>query len=113
MHISALFAYSVLLASAVLIIWAMRNEGAGSTLGKTVGSLIFVLSLFSMLCIGFYGIKYWNQGGFETPSEMSMAMRKEMMQKMMPQMMDKMKEHMGKMGNMGMQNGENPSHPSN
>jgi hypothetical protein len=115
MHISALFAYSVLLASTALLIWSIRNEGAGSSLGKTIGSLVFVLSLLSMFCIGYYSIKYWTQGNFETPMSMSMPMRQEMMQKMMPMMM----EHMGQMGqmgnkgnmeNMGMQKGENHSH---
>ncbi|MBX9786099.1 MAG: hypothetical protein K2Y08_02055 [Alphaproteobacteria bacterium] len=116
MHISALLAYSVLLASTTLIIWSLRHEGAGSALGKFVGSFVFILSLLSMLCIGYYGLKYWTQGHFETPPSMPMEMRQDMMQKMMPQMMEKMMEHMGQMGqmgqmgNMGMQKGENHSH---
>ena len=102
LHISALFAYSVLLASTVLIIWALRHEGPGSALGKFVGSFIFILSLLSMLCIGYYGFKYWTLGHFETPPSMPMEMRQDMMEKMM--------EHMGQMGNMGMQKGENHLH---
>ena len=126
MHISALLAYGTLLGSAVLLIWSMRNKGEGSTFGKIIGSLVFFLSLLSMLCIGYYGIKYWAQGNFETPSSMSMEMRNEikqkmmplMMEKMMPQMMEKMMEQMGQkgqmgnMGNTGMQNGEDHSHTS-
>lgn len=103
MHISALFALSVLLGSTVLVIWSLRNNGEGSALGKTIGSLVFVLSLLSMLCIGYYGIKYWIQGNFETPMSMSMPMRQEMMQKMMPMMMEQM-------GYVGMQKGENHQH---
>ncbi|MBY0272867.1 MAG: hypothetical protein K2X02_05595 [Alphaproteobacteria bacterium] len=106
MHISALFAYSVLLASTALIIWSLRHEGVGSTLGKFVGSFIFILSLLSMLCIAYYGFKDWTQGSFETSTSRPMEMHQEMMKKMMPQMM----EHMGHMENMGTQKGENHSH---
>lgn len=106
MHLSTLFGYSVLLASTALIIWSLRHEGAGSVLGKFVGSFIFILSLLSMLCIAYYGVKYWTQGHFETPTSMPMKMHQEMM----PQMMEKMMEHMRQMENMGMQKGENHSH---
>ena len=78
MHISALLAYAILLASTVLLIWSLRNEGAGSALGKIIGSLVFILSLLSMICIGYYGIKYWAQGNFETPMGMFMNMHKDM-----------------------------------
>lgn len=110
MHISALFASSVLLASTALIIWSLQHKGAGSALGNFVGSFVFILSLLSMLCIAYYGLKYWTQGNFETPTSMPMEMHQDMMQKMMPQMMKKMMEHTGQMGNMGMQKGENHSH---
>ncbi|MBY0273672.1 MAG: hypothetical protein K2X02_09775 [Alphaproteobacteria bacterium] len=118
MHISALFALSVLLGSTLLLIWSLRNKGEGSALGKAIGSIVFVFSILSLLCIGYYGLKYWAQGEFETPTGMSMEMpmRNEMMQKMMPmmmqQMMPMMMEHMGQMGNMqnmgnmGMEKGE-------
>src|SRR3989338_1566627 len=97
MHISSLFALSGLLASTVLVIWSLRNKGEGSTLGKTIGIIVSVLSILSMLCIIYYGFKYWAQGNFETPMGMSMEMRKDMMKKMMPQMM----QHMGQKENMG------------
>jgi hypothetical protein len=97
MHINILFALSVLLASTVLIIWSLRNKGAGSSLGKIIGSLVFILSLISILCIGYSGIKFWKQGNMESGSDMSMGMRKEMMQKMMRMMMETMKEHMKNM----------------
>lgn len=110
MHISALFALSVLLGSTVLVIWSLRNKGEGRGLGKAIGSIVFLFSILSLLCISYYGLKYWAQGDFETPMSMSMPMRQEMMQKMMPMMMEKMMEHMGQMGNMGMQKGENHQH---
>lgn len=112
MHISGLFALSVLLASTVLVIWSLRNPGNGSVFGKTIGSLVFIASILSLICIGYYGLKYWAQGSFETPAGMSMEMpmRHEMMQQMMPMMMEHMKQHMGQMGNMGMEKGES-HHP--
>lgn len=114
MHISALLAYAILLASTVLLIWSLRNEGAGSALGKIIGSFVFILSLLSMICIGYYGIKYWTQGNFETPMGMSMEMRKDMMQKMMPMMMQGMRERMGDMQNKGqMKNMPNMEHLQN
>lgn len=107
MHISALFALSVLLGSTVLVIWSLRNRGEGSTLGKAIGSIVFSFSILSLLCIGYYGLKYWTQGDFETPASIPMQMRNDVMQKMMPMMMEKMMEHMEQMG---MQKGENHQH---
>ena len=115
MHISLILDYGILLASAALIIWAMRNEGVGSSFGKAIGSFVLILALFSMVCIGYYGIKYLNQGDFETPPQMSMPMRQEMMQKMMPMMMEKMMKSMRsdeQMGKMEMQKEESHSNPS-
>ena len=93
MHISGLFALTVLLASTALVIWSLRNPGTGSALGKTIGSIVFIVSISSLICIGYYGLKYWYQGNFETSTGMSMGMpmRGEMMQKMMPMMMEHMK----------------------
>jgi uncharacterized Tic20 family protein len=76
MHISLILAYGTLLGGTVLLIWSLRNAGAGSALGKAAGYLIIIFSLLSMLCISFYGIKYWNQGHYETPMEMHQDMMK-------------------------------------
>lgn len=48
MHISGLFALSILLASTVLIVWALRNKGEGSTFAKTMGSIIFIAPILSL-----------------------------------------------------------------
>lgn len=100
-YISLLFAYSLVLASTVLVIWSLRNNGAGANLGKSIGSLVFILSLITMLCTGYYSVRYWSEGAFEAPIKLSqemhqdsMEMRHDMMKKMMPLMMDKMAEHM-------------------
>ncbi len=109
MHISMLFALSVLLASTVLIIWSLRAEGEGRTFAKVIGSIVFIFSLLSMLCIGFYGVRVSAQGGFDMPSGVSRQMHDEMMEKMMPMMMEKMTNQMGKMG---MSAGDNQKAPS-
>src|SRR5689334_1291341 len=94
MHISLLLAYSLLLGSAVLLIWSLRNKGDGHIFGVTIGAFVFVLTLLSILCISYYGLKYWSQGHFETPLERLMKPRQDMMQKMSPQLMQKLKERM-------------------
>lgn len=100
-YISLLFAYSLVLASTVLVIWSLRNGGAGVNLGKSIGALVFILSLITMLCTGYYSVRYWSEGAFEAPIKLSqemhqdsMEMRHDMMNKMMPLIMDKMAEHM-------------------
>lgn len=116
MHISSLLACSVLLASTVLLIWSLKNKGAGTFLGKVVGSGVFVLSLLSILCTSYYGIKHWSQGDFERPMGMrmhmgmpmgmGMGMHRGMMGNMMPHMMG----NMGKTDQMDPQKEED--HPS-
>ena len=105
-----------------LLIWSMRNQGEGVVLGRFIGYLVFILSVFVLLCTSFYGFIYWAQGKFDSPMNtsmpMSMPMNQEMMQQMMPLMMEKMMEHKGQMGNMGymgkmeMQKGKDHSHPA-
>ena len=99
-YISVLFAYSVILASTLLVIWSLRNVGPGSSLGKVVGSVIFALSLVSMLCTGYYSINYWAQGSFDTPTSIASEMHHNMM-------MEKMGAHM--MNNKDMQKAGNQS----
>jgi len=81
MHLSLILAYGVVLASTSLFIWSLRNKGEGSTLGKAVGAVLFILSVLSILCASYYGIKYWRQGSFESPMEISTMMhQKDIMQ---------------------------------
>jgi F0F1-type ATP synthase membrane subunit a len=91
MHISSLLALTVVLGSTILLIWSLRNRGVGSALGTVVGFATLALSLLSFMCIGYYGIKYWSQGEFET----SMPMKK-----MHQEMMEKMMGHMGNVEHM-------------
>ncbi len=109
MHISSLLALIVMLGSTALVVWSLQNKGGGVCLAKKVGYAGFLLSLLSLICIGYYGVKYWTQGEFESSAPMSM--HRGMMGGMMPPMMHKgmmggmmspmmHKGMMGKMGNM-------------
>jgi hypothetical protein len=117
MHISGLLAFAVLLGSTALIVWSCQNKGKGVCFAKKIGYTIFALTILSMVCIGYYTLKYWSQGEFESSRPMPMVMQKAMMEKMMPHMMPQMMEHMGgMMGNMmgdmdnsGEQTQEDPS----
>ena len=87
MHISTMLAYSVLLMSTFLLIWCMRNTGPGSLLGKTVGVIVFFLSLLSLICISITGVKYWKEGKFDDiiPVEISRDMQGFMQKMIAPQ----------------------------
>lgn len=94
MHLSLLLACSLLLASTVLLIWSLRNKGDGHLLGITIGIFVFIVSLMSVFCSAYYGVKYWSQGHFETPLERSMRTRHKMMQKISPEIVEKIKERL-------------------
>ncbi|HDV5709335.1 TPA: hypothetical protein RJD49_001002 [Legionella pneumophila] len=53
-----------------LFIWGLRNQGAGIQLAKTLGILVAIIAVLSILCSGYYAIKYWHEGYFETPAAM-------------------------------------------
>ena len=92
MHISLLFAFSVLLASTILYIWSLRNQGEGIEFAKIVSSIIFVLSILSILCISFYGVKYWAQGNFESLLGIPVRAREVISHKMRQEMLQKLRE---------------------
>jgi sterol desaturase/sphingolipid hydroxylase (fatty acid hydroxylase superfamily) len=48
---------AIVLATA-LIIWSMQNKQDGHFLAKGVGVIIFIISLFSILCSSFSGAEY-------------------------------------------------------
>ena len=100
-HISLALTYGVLLASAGLVIWSLRNKGAGCTFGKMIGSFVFILSLLSVLCTSYYGFRSWSQGYGNMPMAMPGDMMETMMKKMMPKMMERMGKTMEQMGNTG------------
>lgn len=96
-HIAFSLELIVLACGACLVSCAFTKEERCVNWVKKLGVLIIVFSILGMVCTSYYTMKYWLQGAFESPSGMSMAMHKDMMQKMMPLMMEKMKEQMGNM----------------
>jgi hypothetical protein len=95
MHITSLLGLSVLLASTALVIWSSPSKAKGSNFGKAIGLSVFFFSLLSLLCIGFYSYKYWEQGAFDTPAPMGMGMGRGMG---MGGMHHEMMQHMENMG---------------
>lgn len=80
-----------------LIVWSIRNDGAGVAVSKFFGYIISIASVFALLCTSYYGTSYWLQGYFTSPVAPMMMMKKEMMKDhpMMMQSMDKMhQQHM-------------------
>ncbi len=99
-HIAFSLELLVLACGTCLLSFSFAKEERCINWVKKIGALIIVFSILGMVCTGYYTMKYWLQGAFETPSGMSMSMHKDMMQKMMPLMMEKMKEQMGNMSPM-------------
>lgn len=54
-----------------LYIWSQRQEGPGTGLARIFGFLIILLSITSMLCTSYYGVKYWHEGYFSKPMVIS------------------------------------------
>lgn len=53
-----------------LYIWSVRTEGDGVGLAKVFGILVIIFSLLDILCLVYYGVKYWHEGYFESPAAM-------------------------------------------
>lgn len=94
-----------LLAGTVFLIW-LKKQDAGNVLAKLVGYVVVILSISSLLCASYYGIRYWEDGYFKAPmiiemrrgpgSGMGMMGDMDMMKEMMknPMMQKMMKEMM-------------------
>lgn len=61
-HINLALTYLSLLAATALVVWSMQNRKNGHVLGKVVGTIIFLLSLLSILCITYHSFKHWIAG---------------------------------------------------
>src|SRR3990167_2837143 len=66
LHIAFSFAILTLVAGALLLAWAKRETGCNAKL-KFVGYTVIVLAISNLLCIGYYGVRYWEDGVFKTP----------------------------------------------
>lgn len=92
LHISFLLTFCVLLASAVLFIWSLRNEGNGILFGKVVGATIFILSLLVFLGLSFFGLQHWKSEMLMS-KEMALKMRKDVSEELKARILQKLKEH--------------------
>lgn len=86
---NSLIAYAVILASTALIIWSLRNKGEGSVFGKIVGSLIFLVTLLSILCINYMEYKKWKYLSEHKPER---EIGEEIMKAVVPIIVDKFQE---------------------
>ncbi|HHY0177173.1 MULTISPECIES: hypothetical protein [Legionella] len=55
-------------AGTALWVWAKQQKGVG--LATILGLLVILFSMTSTLCTVYYGIKYWQQGYFQSPMSM-------------------------------------------
>lgn len=46
---------------AALYIWALRNQGAGTGLGRIVGFIVVVVSTISLICSFYLGSMVWKE----------------------------------------------------
>jgi hypothetical protein len=79
-----------LVAAAALLGWAGYAHVHAKKLVKAIAYSVIVLSVLSLICTAYYGVKYNRAGYFETPTGMRHAMMpKSMMESMMGGMMKK------------------------
>lgn len=55
-----------LTAGTALFVWSKHVDTAGSGLAKAIGTLVIIFAIGSTLCTIYYGIKYWQQGDFQS-----------------------------------------------
>jgi vacuolar-type H+-ATPase subunit I/STV1 len=60
-----------------LYIWALRNHGTGSTVGRIVGFIVIVVSTLSLLCSLSMGLKIWKEMHLLNVLQMQSAMPNE------------------------------------
>lgn len=55
-----------LTAGTALLFWSKHVDAAGSGLAKAIGTLVIIFAIGSTLCTIYYGVKYWQQGDFQS-----------------------------------------------
>ncbi|MBA2655316.1 MAG: hypothetical protein H0U71_09685 [Gammaproteobacteria bacterium] len=50
------------------IAWSFRNQGEGVKLVRVTGYIIAILAVLGYLCTLYYGVKYWSEGYYKTPT---------------------------------------------
>ncbi len=81
-----------------LLVWSAKNEACCKAFAKIVAYFTIVAAVLTMLCTGYYTVRYWEDGYFRNPSSRGCMHGKGRMMDypMMKQMMKKMeKKSMG------------------
>ena len=94
-HIAFSLTLAVFIAGCALIAWSQR-ETAAKTLLKVAGYAAVILGVGNTLCIGYYGVRYWEDGYFKAPIILNQSSGMGMMSGSGINMMDMMKMMQGK-----------------
>lgn len=65
-HIAFSLIVAVFIAGCAFIAWSKRDIAA-KTLLKVAGYIAIILSLSNALCLGYYAVRYWEDGYFKAP----------------------------------------------
>lgn len=85
-HTALAFEILAAIAASFLIVVAANRTGAIKTFGTWAGSLGILFSITGMVCTGYYGIAYWQQGIYSPKSVASNQHMELMMETMMGSM---------------------------
>ena len=69
-HIALSLALMTLIAGEYLYVWASRDKVSGTSLAKFIGLFVIIFSIANVICISYYGVKYWQEGYFQSPMAM-------------------------------------------
>lgn len=69
-HLDMAFSFEVLtlVAAAALLFWVKSKQVEETCLIKVLAYFSIVVSLLGMLCTGYYGLRYTDQGYFNSPA---------------------------------------------
>lgn len=77
-HAAVFLGFIAFVSGAAIYIWAVRNRGAGANLAKYSGIVVMILTLLSVICTVYSGIRHMRAGYFECPMHRMMQMGKGM-----------------------------------
>lgn len=88
MHVAFSFGLIALAVGVCLYVWSLQAKlKKARDVTQFFGVAIILLSIFGMLCSGYYAMKYWSEGYFEQPMPMMSMQEKKMMEAMHGNMM--------------------------
>src|SRR5665213_3473368 len=65
-HVAFSLGLIALTAGTALFVWSKHVDAAGFGLAKAIGILVIIFAIGSTLCTIYYGVKYWQQGDFQS-----------------------------------------------